>query len=176
MRPMGVLLTLVVVFVLVLCLIPTLWGMVRGIRSRARTKTVVLGIVAVGIVAFSTWAIVSVAPKGARTIAQLKLPDGGQFVLRHYRFGWLEYPKVRFYVRDTDGTWTVFPVISELVDPNNAPLKYSPGVQVQIGDAGGWYQIQEKAFINVDGPGPLGWQMPPGVEPGEEDIYKNVWR
>lgn len=171
MKPMGVLLVLGFALALVLCLVPALWGIVHGIRSRARKTAVVLGIVAVGIVVFDVWAIRAVAPKGARTIAQLELPDGRALIVRHYRSGWLEYPKVRFYARDTEGVWTSFVLISELVNPNSASLVLdAAGQEVQMPGVGR-YRIQDNDFVNIDGSRGTVRQLPLGIEPAEEDIY-----
>ena len=170
-KPMGVLLVLGIVLALVLCLVLALWGIVHCIRSRARKTAVVLGIAAVGIVVFDAWAIYAVAPKGGRTIAQLELSDGRACVVRHYRSGWLEYPKVRFYARDTQGVWTSFVVISELVNPNSTSLVPDASAQkVQVPGVG-WYRIQDNDFVNPDGSRGTTCQLPPGIEPGEEDIY-----
>ncbi len=169
--PFGMWLLLFFMSILGLCLIFLMWGMVRSIKRGARKKTAVFGIVAVGIVAFSAYALSAAAPRGGRTIAQLTLPDGREFLLRHYRFSWLDYPKVRFYVHDTDGTWTSISVISELISPNSTTLTLdSSGRQIEIGDAGGTYVIQDKYFANIDGGGGFSRQLPPGIEPGEEDI------
>ena len=169
--PMGVLL----VSILGLCLIPTLWGLVRSIRRGTRKKTAVLGIVAFGIVAFSAWALICAAPKGARTIAQLKLPDGQEFVLRHYRFGWKESPKVRFYTREPDGTWTSYTANSEGVDPYSASLVLDAARgEISAGVAGS-YLISEKQFIYPWGPdGVIARHLPLGVEPDEDDIYRDT--
>ena len=134
-----------------------------------------LGIAAVGIMATSLWAISGAAPKGGRTIAELKLSDGREFVVRHYRDRWLEYPKVRFYALDADGVWTSFPVYAELVDLNAAKLvadATAQQVQFMSGDyLVNTYVIQDGNFVHVDGPGSISWTLPPGVEPGEEVIY-----
>jgi len=169
-KPMGVLLVLGLVLALVLCLVPVLLGIVHCIRSRARKTAVVLGIAVVGIVVFDAWAICAVAPKGARTIAQLEFPDGRAFVVRHYRSGWFEYPKVRFYARNTEGVWTSFVVISELVNPNSAWLVLDASAQ-EVQAPGGWYRIQDNEFVNPDGSRGATRQLTPGIEPGEEDIY-----
>ena len=92
MKPIGVMLVLGFVLVLMLCLVPVLWGFVRSIRRRARKLAMALGIVAAGILLFSAWAIYSVAPKGDRKIAQLELPDGRAFVVHHYRYGLVRVP------------------------------------------------------------------------------------
>lgn len=173
LMPIGVLLLFAVVSVLGLGLIPILWGIVRSVKRGARKTAVTLVILAVAIVAFSVCAVISQAPKGARTIAELNLPDGHQFLVRHYRFGWLEYPMVRFYVREPGGTWTSFILYSELIDPNNTSLTVdSAKTNVTIGKAGGWYPIREKYIVHVDGPGDFGMKLAAGVEPGEEDIYR----
>ncbi len=170
-KPMGVLLVLGVVLALILCLVPVLWGIAHCIRNRAWKTAVVLGIAAVGIVVSSAWAVYAVAPKGSRTIAQLELSNGRMFTVRHYRFGWLEYPKARFYARDTKGLWTSFEVISELVNPNAASLVLDASAQeVQLTGVG-WYRIEDNDFVNIDGSRGNTWQLPPTIEPGEEDIY-----
>lgn len=162
-----------VVSILMLCLIPIAWWIVRSVRSRARTKAALLGIVAIGIITFGFWAIGAQAPKGDRTIAQLKLPDGHEFVVHHYRHGWFEYPKVRFYARDPKGIWTSFPVYAELVVANATSLETDESAQqVQLMSNGYWvntYVIQDGSFTHVDGPGSVSWTLPPGVEPGEEE-------
>jgi len=176
---MAVMLVFGVVGLLLLSLVPLVWWMMRCIRSRARVRAAVLGTVAVGIVALSAWAIAAAAPRGARTLDQLETADGRAFVVRHYRFGWLEYPTVRFYARDPDGAWTVFPVIAELINPNDTSLVLNgsgAAQEVQIGDAGGWYRISDGNFVNVDGPGHTSAQLPPGMAPGEEDLSGHFWR
>jgi hypothetical protein len=170
-KPLAVLLTLVLVGVLLLCMIPVLWWLVQSIENRERKSAVFLGIVALGIFMFSAWAGYWMAPKGGRTIAELELPDGRAFVVRHYRYGWLDYPKVRFYARDTNGSWTSFALIAELVNSNGASLALDESAQnVDLG-TGGWYRIQEKDFVNIDGSRPASRRLPPGIEPGEEDIH-----
>ena len=175
LKPMGVLLVLGVVGILILCLVPTIRGIVRSFRNRAWKTTAAMGIVAAGIVATSSWAILDLAPKGDRTIAQLKLSDGREFVVHHYRYGWLEYPKVRFYARDTNGVWTSFPVYAELVDSNATTLVLdASGRQVELlsGERRvNSYIIQHNSIVHVDGPGSIKWQLPPGIEPGEENLY-----
>ena len=175
LKPIGVMLLFGVVSVLMLCLVPIAWGIVRSIQKRAWKKAAVLGIVAVGIVATGSWAIAAQAPKGARTIAQLNLPDGREFVVRHYRHGWFEYPKVRFYARDTTGVWTSFPVYAELVVANATSLVADARAQqVQLMSGGYWvntYVIQDGSYVHVDGPGSVSWQLPPGIDPGEEDLH-----
>jgi hypothetical protein len=149
-----------------------LWGLVRCIRSRKRETAAVLGIAAVGIIAFDTWAICTVAPKGGRTIAQLELADGQAFVVRHYRYGWTEYPKVRFYARNTQGAWTSFALIAELVNPNGTSLELDASEQkVEVAPTGGWYRIPDNDFLNIDGSWCTARQLPPGIEPGEENIH-----
>jgi len=170
-KPMDVLLVLAIVLALIPYLVLALWRIAHCIRTHAWWVVVALGIVMVGIVLFSTWAIYVVAPKGGRTTAQLEIPNGQMFVVRHYRFGWLEYPKVRFYVRDPKGAWTSFGVISELVNPNAPSLILDEQTQqVQLLSAG-YYLIQNNDFVNIDGSRGTVWQLPSGVEPGEEAIY-----
>ncbi len=171
--PIGLMLLFGVVSILMLCLVPVVWGIVRSIRSRARVKAAVLGVVAVGIFALSAWMIGAQAPKGARTIAQLKLSDGREFVVRHYRYGWLEYPKVRFYARDANGVWTRFPVIAELVDSRAASLVVNTSAQQVELMSGKYfvstYVIRNGSYVHVDGSGSDPWELPPGIEPGEEE-------
>ncbi len=168
-KPFGVMLVLGLVAALLLCLLPVLWGLVHSVRSRAWRKAATLGIAMVAIIAFAVWAIYAVAPKGARTIAQLELPDGRAFMVRHYRFDWFQGSKVRFYARDTQGTWTRFVLISELVDPNSPTLLLNDAKQEVEIPGVGWYRIPENDWINLDGPGYTPpFQLPPGIEPGEE--------
>lgn len=177
-KPPLVLLLLVGVGFLFLCLVPLVLWMLRCVRRGAWVKAAVLGTAAVGIVALSAWAVVKVAPQGARTLDILETPDGRMFIVRHYRFGWLEYPAVRFYARDPDGDWTVFPVIAELIDGNNTALTVTgtgSARQVQIGEIGGWYVVHDGNFVNVDGPGHTSAQLPPGIEPGQEDLSGHFW-
>jgi hypothetical protein len=165
-------LVLGLVVALVLCLLPVLWGFVHSVRRGAWKKAVALGIAAAAIVLFDVWAIHVVAPKGGRTIAQLELPDGRAFMVRHYRFGWVEAPKVRFYARDTQGVWTRFVLIWELVDPNSPTLLLNEQKQEVEIPGVGWYRIQENDWINPDGPGYTPpFQLPPGIEPGEEAAF-----
>lgn len=169
-KPMGVLLVLGFVGVLCLCLPFALWGLARCIRARKRTSAAFLGLIALAMVVLCSMAVGAVAPKGARTIAQLNRPDGRAFVVRHYRYGWLEYPKVRFYARDTDGNWTSFAVISELVNPNTAALTLDESAQeVQLPNAG-WYRIPDDDFVNVDGSRANKLPLPTGTKPGEEAL------
>jgi hypothetical protein len=169
MLQVGVLVVLGVVLVLILCLLFVLWGLVRNGRRKTAS---VLGIAALGIVAVVMWAIYTVAPKGGRTIAQLELADGRAFVVRHYRYEWTEYPKVRFYARDTEGAWTSFVLIAELVNPNATSLVLDPSEQkVEVAPTGGWYRIPDNDFVNIDGSWCTAQQLPPGIEPGEEDIH-----
>lgn len=177
MKPMGVVLVLGIVCALAFCLVPTLWGFVRSVRSRARKRAALLGILAAAIIVFNVWAVYAVAPKGGRTIAQLELADGRAFVLRHYRYGWLEYPKVCFYARDPYGVWTRFTVIAELIDANATTLLLNASAQeVALGKAGGTYRIPHNEFLNIDGSGSDGWPLPPGVAPDEDDIYRDTRR
>ncbi|MCC6696676.1 MAG: hypothetical protein IT365_13685 [Candidatus Hydrogenedentes bacterium] len=170
--PLGVLLVLAVVSVLVLCLILAFAGIVLCIRRRARKTAIALVIVSAAIAVLCVWAVYWVAPKGGRTIAQLDLPDGRTFVVRHYRFGWTEYPKVRFYARNKEGAWTSFMLIAELVNPNDTSLVMDASRQeVEVAPIGGWYRIKENGFLNIDGSWGPTRQLPPGVEPGAEDIY-----
>lgn len=170
-KPLGVMLILGVVLALALCLLLALGGLAYCIRRRARKKAVVLGIVSAAIAVFCAWAVYWVAPKGGRTIAQMDLPDGRTFVVRHYRFGWTEYPKVRFYARDKEGAWTSFALIAELVNPNDTSLVLDASRQeVEVAPAG-WYRIQANDFVNIDGSRGPTWQLPLDIEPGEEDIY-----
>jgi len=171
-KPFGVMLVLGLVATLLLCLLPVLWGLVHNVRGRAWKKAFWLGIAAVAIVVFNVWAIYAVAPKGARTIAQLELPDGRAYIVRHYRFGWVEAPTVRFYARDTQGVWTRFVLIWELVDPNSTTLLLNEAKQEVEVPGVGWYRIQENYWIHPHGPSdtpPL--QLPPGIEPGEEATF-----
>ncbi len=169
-KPMGVLLVLALVLTLLPCLILALWGLVHYTRVRARKTAVVLGIIVVAIAVFSVSALYVVAPKGGRTIAKLDLPDGRAFVVRHYRYGWFEYPKVRFYARNANGDWTSFSVISELIDPGATSLVLDAAAQeIQLTGAG-WFRIEHNEFVNVDGSRGTVWQLPPGIDPGEEDI------
>lgn len=170
MKPMGVLLTLGIVLALSFCLVLALWGIARCIRSRARKTAMALGIAVAGIVVFNAWAIYVVAPKGARTIAQLELPDGHAFVVRHYRYGWLEYPKVRFYARGPEGVWTSFGLIAEWVVPNATSLIMDVQKQQVDMPGVGAYLIQDNDFVLLDGSRGVMRQLPSGVEPGEEDI------
>jgi len=173
-KPLGVLVVLGCVLVLVLCLFLALWGIVRCMRRRARKTAAVLGIAAVGIAVLSACAICAVAPKGGRTIAQLDLADGCAFVVRHYRHGWFEYPKVRFYSRDMQGAWTSFALIAELVDPNDTTLVLDASEQEIEVPGVGCYSIRNNDFVNVDGSRGTKWQLPPGVEPADEDIHGGV--
>ncbi|MFM1919381.1 MAG: hypothetical protein RLZZ303_1015 [Candidatus Hydrogenedentota bacterium] len=169
-KPVGVLLVLGLAVALALCLVPIFWFALRGIQRRNGRKPVALVAAALVIVAFDAWAIYAVAPKGGRTIAQLHLPDGRAVVVRHYRFGWLEYPTVRLYARDTQGVWTRFYLIAELVDPNTPRLVFDASEQKVQMPGVGWYQFQDNYFTHIDG-GSYGLtiQLPPGIEPGEED-------
>ncbi len=167
-KPMGVLLVLGIVVILLLCLPFALWGVVRCVRYRKRMAAAFLGMVALAIVVLSAWAVYATAPKGARTIAQLNLPDGRVFVVRHYRYRWLEYPKARFYARDADGIWTSFALISELVNPSATSLVLDESVQeVQLPGVG-CYRIPNNDFVIIDGSRANKLPLPPGTEPGEE--------
>jgi len=169
-KPLGVLLVLVVVLSLVLFLVLALWGIVHCVRSGARKTAVVLGIAVVGIAVYSACAIYAMAPRGGRTIAQLELSDGRAFVVRHYRSGWLEYPKARFYARDTEGAWTSFALISELVNANATSLVLdASGQEVEMAGVGS-YRIQDNDFVSVDGSRGTKQQLPPGIEPGQEFV------
>lgn len=169
-KPLGVLLVLVVVIFMLLSVFVSLWKLARFLRRGERMKAALLGIAAAAVAVMCAWAIHAVAPKGGRTIAELQFPDKREFVVRHYRYGWFEYPKVRFYARDQDGTWTSFSVISELVDANTLSLVLdATAEQVQVGKAGS-YLIQQKDFVNIDGSRGNIWRLPPGIEPGEEDL------
>lgn len=170
MKPMGVLLVLLAVVALVLCLFLTLLAMVDCIRRRARKKAVASGVAAVVILVMSAWAIYAVAPKGGRTVAQLELSDGRAFAVRYYRFGWLDYPKAWFYARDEAGAWTSFELISELVNPNAASLALDASAEEVEMPGVGTYRIDHNDFVNIDGSRGRTRQLPPGVEPGEEDI------
>ncbi len=168
---MGVVLVLGLVLALIFCLIAAIWELIHCIRSRARKKAVILGIVAAGIIVFDMCAIHAVAPKGARTIAQLEIPGNRCFVVRHYRSGWFEHPEVRFYARDRQGIWTSFAVIWELVNPNSTSLVLDASEQeIQVPGVGS-YRIQDNDFVNPDGSRCTTYQLPQGVEPGEEDIH-----
>lgn len=170
-KPFGVLLVLGFVLALFLCLITALLRVVHSVRSRARKRAAVQGIGAVVIAMFAAWTIYAVAPKGARTIAELRLPDGHAFVVRHYRYGWFEYPKVRFYARDTQGVWSSFMVISELVNPNSISLALDASSQEVRVPGVGWYRILDNDFVNPGGSRATTSQLPLGIELGEEDVY-----
>ncbi len=173
-KPPGVLLVLGVALALALCLIPAIWGIVHSLRSRKRKTAVALGIAAVGVLVFDAWAIHAVAPKGARTIAHLEIPGGRAFTLRHYRSGWFEYPKARFYARDPKGVWTGFVLISEFVNPNASSLALSRSKQEVDVPGVGSYQIQDNDFVNVDGSRCATLRLPPGAKPEEDDIYASA--
>jgi len=170
-KPLGVLLVLSVVLLLIFFLFLTLWRALRCIRSRKPKTAVVLGIVAMGIAVFCAWATYAVAPKGAQTIAELESPDGRAFIIRNYRYGWLEYRKVYFYSRNIEGVWTSFRLISELVNPNTVSFVLNESAREVEVPGVGCYLIQENSFVNIDGSGGTSRQLPPGVKPGEEDIY-----
>lgn len=173
---MGIMLLSGVASILILCLLLIVWGFVRSIQSRARLKATMLGIAAATIVVFvgfSSWMIAAQAPKGDRTIAELKLPDGREFLVRHYRHRWLEFPIVRFYARDTTGVWTSFPVYAELVNSNDASLVFQASAQIVEFWSHGYlvnsYDLHDGNFVHVDGPGSISWNLPPGIEPGDEE-------
>ncbi len=168
-KPLGVLLVLGFVGALILCLPFVLWRLVHNVRIGSRKAAALWGIVALAMVMSSAWTVYSVAPKGARTIARMELLDGHAFVVRHYRYGWFEYPKVRFYARDTDGTWTSFAIISELVNLRSSSLNLDESTQSVEFLPAGWYSIPNNDFINIDGSRGDTWQLPPGVEPDQVD-------
>lgn len=170
MKPMGVLLTLGIVLALSFCLVLALWGIARCLRRRARKTAITLGILVAAIAMFNTWAVCVVAPKGVRTIAQLELPDGHAFVVRHYRYGWLEYPKVRFYARGPEGVWTSFGLIAEWVVPNATSLIMDVQKQQVDMPGVGAYLIQDNDFVLLDGSRGVMRQLPSGIEPGEEEL------
>lgn len=173
-KPFGVLLVLGIVTALALCFLLALWGIARSWRAGARKTTAVLAIAAAGILALSVWAIWTVAPRGGRTIAELELPDGRAFVVRHYRSQWLEYPEVRFYARSSEGVWTSFEVIAELVDPGATRLVLDEPAQEIEAPGVGWYRIQDDDFVNLDGSRGGRRQLPPGVEPGNENLQASA--
>lgn len=172
-KPLGVLLLIGVVAFLIVCLVPALRGAVYLARAGARKRAAALAVLAAAIVVFSAWAVYFAAPKGARIVDSLELPDGHAFVLRHYRFSWLEYPKVRLYVRDPDGSWTTIAVIAELVNPNATTLVLDNSNQVVEVTGVGSYVIKDAFFVHIDGGGSASRKLPPGTEPGEEDL---MWR
>jgi len=175
-KPFGVLLVLGLVAALALCFLLALWGIVRCRRTGARKAAAALAIAAAGILALSGWAIWAVAPRGGRTIAELEFPDGRMFVVRHYRSQWLEYPKVRFYARSSEGVWTSFEVIAELVDPGATGLVLDEPAQEIEAPGVGWYRIQDDDFVHPDGSRGARLQLPPGIEPGDEDIHASGQR
>ena len=129
-----------------------------------------VGILTAGLTVISAWAIYMVAPKGAQTIAELDLPDGRAFLVRHYRSGWFEYPKARFYSRDKAGAWTSFELISELNHPYSTSLDLDETEQEVHVTGVGSYGIQTDEFVNPDGSRGARYPLPPGIEPGEEDL------
>lgn len=169
-KPIGTILALGVVGVLIVIVPFVIGDLMKIARARGRRVTLISGIAALLIAGLCVWAVYAVAPKGSRTIAQLNLPDGHALVLRHYRHGWFDYPKVRLYARDADGTWTSFAIIAELVNPNTPSLLYDE-VDKEVDLPGvGWYRPDLNAFVHIDG----GWanarELPPGLQPDEDDV------
>lgn len=174
--PLGVMLVFGIVAIFAVCLIPILWKLVRSIRTREWKKAWIFGIVAVGIITFDAWALYEASPKGGRTIAQLELPEGREIIVRHYRYGWFEYPTVRLYARDTTGTWTRFNLVAELVDPNSPSLELKAEKQEVEMWGVGTYQIESNKFIHADGGGYADCQLPPGIEPETDVKYREPYR
>ena len=173
-KPLGVLLVLCVVAVLLLCLIFALWRMGHNYRRANQSKAVTLGIVSLAIAVLCAYATYAVSPKGGRTIAQLQLPEKREFILRHYRYGWFEYPKLRFYARDNSGRWTSFAVISELINPNDISLVYDEAKQgIAVGIAGA-YDAKNNYFTNIDGSSGKVWQLAPGIEPNQDELNGTI--
>jgi len=173
-KPFAVMLVLGIVVLLALCLIPILWKLVRSMRHNLRKRALILGIMVAVIVTFDAWALYEASPKGSRTIAQLNLPEGRKVIVRHYRYGWFEYPSVRFYARDTAGIWTRFNLIAELVAPNSPSIEFkSENQEVEMWGVG-WYFIERNEFIHVDGGSYTTCQLPPGITP-ENDDYTRAW-
>lgn len=173
-KPLGVLLVLCVVLVLLLFLVIAVLWMVHCIRHGKRNKATALGIASASLAVFCAFATYAVAPKGGRTIAQLQLPGNREFILRHYRYGWFEYPKARFYARDAKGVWTSFALISELINPINASLILDTSKQeISVGKAG-WYRVDKDDLIFEDGGRGKTWQLLPGIEPSDDNIYENA--
>lgn len=169
MKPLAVLLILAIVALLIPCLFAAMWCAVRGVRRGNRRSATLWSAVSAAIVAFSGWALYEAAPKGGRTIGQLELSDGQTFLVRHYRYAWLDPPRIRFYARDADGGWTSYILIWELVDPDAVTLAIDEaGQRIDLGTAG-TYQIARKSYINIDGSPAKQTELPAGVEPGEED-------
>jgi len=171
-KPLGVLLVLGVVAALLICAINATWRSLLNFRRGKRNRAVTLLILALGIFAMSAWAVYAVSPKGGRTVAQLKLPDHREFVVRHYRYGWLEYPKARFYARDTNGAWTSFTLISELVNPNATSLVLDASTQQVHVNGVGSYLLQQNEFVNIDGSRGTKRLLPPETVPDEENVYE----
>lgn len=170
MKPFAVMLIFAVVALLIPCLLAALWCAVRNARRQRQRPAIMWSVASAAIVAFSAWALYEAAPKGARTIGQLDLPDGQSFLVRHYRHEWLAPPRIRFYARDEEGGWTSYILNWELVDPDAVTLAIDEAERrVDLGPAG-MYQIAEKSYINIDGSPATRKELPAGVKPGEEDL------
>jgi hypothetical protein len=167
-KPMGVLLILGLALVLMMCLVLVLYALVRGARNRAWKHVIALGVAAIGLATINTWMVTAAAPKGARVVGELTLPDGRLCVLRHYRTGWFEYPKAVFYVCNGGGTWTRFELIAELVDPEAATLLLDDETGTVPVPGVGLYQPGDDTFRHVDGSASPKRALAVGVSPGQE--------
>lgn len=169
MKPLAVLLIFAIVALLIPCLLAAIACAVRGARRRDRRAAILWSVASAAIVGFGASALYEAAPKGARTIGQLDLPDGQSFLVRHYRDEWLAPPRIRFYARDEEGGWTSYILIWELVDPDGVTVSFDETRRrIELGPAG-TYLIAEESYINIDGSPAKQTELPAGVEPGEED-------
>jgi hypothetical protein len=165
LKPLGVIFMSRLVVVLVILAVLTL---IYCIRLRSRKALKWWALTTLTVLLLGAGATFVVAPKGARTVARLELPQGRAFVLRHTRDHWMEMPKVRFYARNPAGTWTSFQVISELVGASTT-LTYDAASQEVVVFGAGSYSIPSNDYVQVDGSRLKNWQLPAGTQPGEED-------
>ena len=170
LKPLGVLLALVFLAVLLLYMVFALWWMVRAFKRGHRKTSITLALTTMAIAVFCAFALNALAPKGGQTIAQLQLPGNREIVVRHYRYGWFEYPRVRFYARDPNGVWTSFIIISELVNARSTSLKFDATKQEVTLDTAGWYRVDFNDFVNIDGGRGRAWQLASGVDPRTEQL------
>lgn len=170
LKPFGVMLVLAGVAVLVILLVPLGWGILRSIRAQAHRRTGLLGVMALGVVFLSAGTLYGLAPKGTQVLAQQELPDGQAFVVRSYRYGWFDYPELRFYARDVSGDWTAFQLISELGNSPSISLVVDASKQEVEIPGVGWYRISDHEFVNPDGSRASQSSLPEGIAPGEEDL------